>query len=134
MVSGVSRFPLCAVRGFYLELADVFNPSWEVCMVEKQEIGRVLCVYSLFDRKLREYGPLVVERNDEAVIRSLTDGVRGSKSLMEMHPEDFDLFFVGSFNTASGVVVGASGESFAPRLVGNLRDFLFPALQLEDGK
>lgn len=123
MVSAASKALAC-VRGFYLELADVFYSDWRCAMETPQrDLGRVMSVYSLFDRKLREYGALVLERNDEAIVRSLIDGVRGSGSLMEKHPEDFDLMHIGSYNTASGQL-GSQAELFAPRLVANLGELL----------
>lgn len=76
-------------------------------------------VYSLLDRKLKEFGQLVVAKNDELVRRSLLDGIRGSKSLMETHAADFDLFCVGSFDEETGIL------THKPlRLVVNVADIL----------
>lgn len=76
-------------------------------------------MYALLDRKLKQFGQLVVERNDESIRRSLLDSIRNSKSLLEQHPEDFDLYCVGSFDQDSGDLIGNS-----LRLVVNLRDVL----------
>jgi len=80
-----------------------------------------MLVYCLLDRKLLQFGQghLVVERNDEAIRRSVVDAVRGSSSLIEKHPEDFDLMCVGEFDQESGALVGA-----LPRLVANVGDLL----------
>lgn len=76
-------------------------------------------VYSLLDRKLKEFGQLVVAKNDELVRRSLLDGIRGSKSVMELHSSDFDLFCVGSFDEETGIL------THKPlRLVVNVGDIL----------
>lgn len=79
-----------------------------------------MLVYSLFDRKLKEYGSLVVVRNDETIRRSVVDGIRGSKSLIELHPEDFDVICVGSFDTESGVLHG----EVVRRLVANVGEIM----------
>lgn len=75
-----------------------------------------MIVYSLFDRKLRQYGGLVLERNDFAVQRALADGVRQQpESLMAKHSDDFDLYEVGRFNDESGLLEAPEGQ--IPRLV-----------------
>lgn len=58
--------------------------------------------YSLLDRKLKEYGAIMLARNDDAMRRSVMDGVRGSGGLVEKYPADFDLYHVGDFNTDNG--------------------------------
>lgn len=65
-------------------------------------------VYSILDRKLKEYGPLFLSRNDDAVRRAVVDGFRGSNSVMEKHPDDFDLYEVGVFNHDTGELIGCS--------------------------
>jgi len=77
-------------------------------------------VFSLFDRKLREYGALVLANNAEAVKRALVDGVRGTGSLVEKHPEDFDLMELAMFDTDSGIIIGAK----VPILVDNVGTLL----------
>lgn len=77
-------------------------------------------VFTVYDRKLRQFGPLVVERNKEVLIRVLVDSIGGSKSLMEQHPRDFDLYFVGTFDNSAGRIEGFS----VPQLVANLYDLL----------
>jgi len=76
-------------------------------------------VYSIFDRKLKEYGQLVTQRNDEAVRRSLVDGVRGSGSTLEKHPQDFDIMVLGEFDPETGVLI-----TMTPQLVANVGDVL----------
>lgn len=78
-------------------------------------------VYSLFDRKLRQYGQLVVERNDFVVQRGLADGIKGaSESLLARHPDDHDLYQVGQFDDESGVLV----PMVPPRLVCNVQELV----------
>lgn len=80
-------------------------------------------VYSLLDRKLKLYGQLVQERNDYSVQRTLVDGMRASPdSLIGKHPEDFDLYQVGTFNEESGLL--DENERGIPRLVCNLLELV----------
>lgn len=79
-------------------------------------------VYSLLDRKLREYGNLVQANNSEAIKRALVDGLKGTGSLIEKHPEDFDLMEVGSFNVETGELIGIG----IPQLIENVGSLIFP--------
>lgn len=78
-----------------------------------------MIVYSLFDRKVKEFGSLVVASNDEAIMRAAREGIPGTGSTAAKYPEDFDLMRVGSFDPDTGVL-GAE----APRLVVNVADLL----------
>lgn len=78
-----------------------------------------MLVYTLLDRKLKEFGALVLGRNDEGVRRSVVDGVVGSKSVIELHPGDFDVFCVGEFDQESGMLT--TGR---PRLVSNVGELM----------
>lgn len=74
-------------------------------------------VYSLFDRKLREYGALVIMNNDDACRRGLAQSFQNSKgqeSTIDQYPEDFDCMCLGSFDPESGVI-----NPETPRLVFN---------------
>lgn len=77
-------------------------------------------IYSLLDRKLKEYGALVTAQNDEVIRRMAGDSVRGSKGLQELHAEDFDIMHVGEFDSDAGVLTSTR----VPRLVANLKDIL----------
>lgn len=62
-------------------------------------------VYTLYDRKVKEYGNLVLGPNDASVMRALKDGVRGDTT-MGKYPEDFDLVSVGEFDPETGALEG----------------------------
>lgn len=80
----------------------------------------VMLVYSLFDRKMAEYGPLVLGNNDEAVKRALREVVSGSAGVtMVKFPEDFDLYCLGEFDQVSGELDGEM-----PRLVFNVSSLI----------
>lgn len=66
----------------------------------------MLKVYSLLDRKLAEFGNLVLSPNDEAVVRSLRELLeKGGETMMSRYPEDFALYRVGEWDPVYGVVV-----------------------------
>jgi len=67
-------------------------------------------VYSLLDRKVREFGQLVLARNDEEIRRIVLDSVPGSNTVMSKHPEDFDVFCVGEFDENSGRLTVADAK------------------------
>ena len=63
-------------------------------------------IYSLFDRKVKEYGQLVLSQNDEAVKRSMLEGLqRGNAGTVGQYPEDFDLMCLGVFDPERGRIV-----------------------------
>lgn len=78
-------------------------------------------LYSLFDRKLLEYGQLLQARNDEAIKRNVLDGIKGSNSTVERYPEDFDVFCLGEFDAESGQI-----QAERARLVVNVATVLKP--------
>lgn len=60
-------------------------------------------IYSLFDLKMRQYGALVVARNDESIVRSLKDSLeKDTQSPVGKHPSDFELHELGEFDEESG--------------------------------
>lgn len=78
-------------------------------------------VYSLYDRKLREYGALMVEKNDFACQRGLSDGIsQAPQSMIALHPGDFDLYHVGEWDEEKGVLLVA----IPPSLVCNLQELV----------
>lgn len=62
-------------------------------------------MYSVYDRKLRQYSQIVLSPNYGAVARSLQMGIRGKGDLMDTYPQDFELHRLGTFNTATGELV-----------------------------
>jgi len=75
-----------------------------------------LQVYSLLDRKLREFGPPFCERNEDTAKRFLNDSI-SAESVVGKYPEDFDLYRLGEFDPERGLLHGDD----APLLVANIR-------------
>lgn len=72
-----------------------------------------MLVYSLLDRQLKEFGTLIVARNDEVMRRMVLDTFQGSGTLVEKHPGDFDLFCVGEFDQDVGLLTGTPARPVA---------------------
>lgn len=66
-------------------------------------------VYSVFDRKMREFGQLVYGRTDEAVVRSFRDSLNQGRSPVADHAEDYELMCVGEFDSEGGRLIGLDG-------------------------
>lgn len=62
-------------------------------------------LYSLFDRKQREFGQIISGSNDEAVKRELRSAQKRSEAgNMHLYPEDFDLMYLGRYIVETGVI------------------------------
>lgn len=60
-------------------------------------------LYALRDNKVGTFNPPVKIQNDAAAIRMFGDMVqRDTDSIVGQHPEDFSLWFVGTFDDESG--------------------------------
>lgn len=72
----------------------------------------MLRVYSLFDRKMREFGALVLAPTDGAVKRGLLEAFRsGRVSTLSQYPADFELHCLGTFDESSGELVGEKSKA-----------------------
>lgn len=80
-------------------------------------------LFSLFDRKLREHGPIFVEQNSQTMERSLMDAVsRSGESMLAKYPQDYDLYLIGEYETETAVVT----PSVPPLMLANVADILRP--------
>lgn len=71
---------------------------------KKAKKGLAMRLYSLYDRKAREYGQQIIGgRNDELVMRSLLE-LRGSDAMPGKYPEDFELYCLGEFDQRAGQI------------------------------
>lgn len=75
-------------------------------------------LYSMLDRKMKEFGAVMIAQNDEVMIRTLKDSLP-SGSIVASHPEDFDLFFLGAMAMETGVIASSS-----PTLVAGMSSVL----------
>lgn len=85
----------------------------------------MVVLYALLDRKLREYGVVLVSKNTETMVRELRNQVMGSGSTIEKYPDDFDLYRLGEFDTETGII-----SAMKVQLVENVSTLLAPSAQL----
>lgn len=86
--------------------------------------GRVeMKVYTLFDRKVGEYGGLVTGANNETVIRALRDGLPPN-STEAKYPGDFEVCYLGEYDPATGLITGS--KEGRPVVLGTIKDLLAP--------
>ena len=65
-----------------------------------------LAIYALRDGKTASFGNSMCLTNDGHAIRSVSDEVnngRDGNNMLNKHPEDFELFHLGFFETDSGL-------------------------------
>lgn len=70
-------------------------------------------MYSVLDRKARNYGNPMAFLNDDIARRGATTLLRDNNSEISQFPDDFDLYYIGDFSTEHGVIV----PSEVPQLV-----------------
>lgn len=59
--------------------------------------------YSVFDVKAANYAAPFFTFNDQTAIRILTDAVADPSTVICQHPEDYSLYWVGTFDEDTGI-------------------------------
>ena len=68
-------------------------------------------LYSIYDSICQEYNPPFVCKNMATAIRNMRDSLKDSKqSIIAMHPEDYVLVQIGTFNKDTGFPLSLLGE------------------------
>lgn len=76
-----------------LEVPDISSPTIEY-------------LYSVYDVVCEEYNPPFVCKNIQTAIRNMRDSLKDAKqSIIAMHPEDYVLFEVATFDKTTGVIL-----------------------------
>ncbi len=60
-------------------------------------------IFTVFDSKTAAYLPPMYMQTKPAMIRALTDTVNDPSHQFHLHPEDYTLFYLGSFNDENAV-------------------------------
>lgn len=68
----------------------------------------MLRAYSVFDRKSLIYAPPFYSQTDGSAVRALTDGVADVNSAIGAHPNDYVLFFIGTYDDQKGLLTAVS--------------------------
>lgn len=65
----------------------------------------ILRIYCVRDRATIQFGNPMFLMSDGQAIRSFTDEINGGdkNNSLNKHPEDFDLYFCGQFDTETGI-------------------------------
>lgn len=63
-----------------------------------------MLIYSLFDKKAMNYGPVMAFPNDVMAIRVIEMEMNNSKSVVASYPSDFALMHLGEYDESSGVI------------------------------
>ena len=77
-----------------------------------------LRMYSVYDRKAESWSFPFKSDNNATAIRDFSSLVLDGRTLVGQHPEDFDLFFVGTFGLSDGCI-----KSDPPQHIANGKDF-----------
>ena len=63
-------------------------------------------LFSVYDKICQEYNPPFVCKNMATAIRNMKDSLRDAKqSIIAMHPEDYTLIQIGTFDKETGMVL-----------------------------
>jgi hypothetical protein len=61
-----------------------------------------IALYCVFDTKLGEFNTPMAFQSRGVAIRSFMDEVKSGDSMLHKHPEDFSLYYVGTFDSGEG--------------------------------
>lgn len=81
-------------------------------------------VYSIYDVKAKEYGPLFLAKNDDIAVRMIKTNLKDI-----LYPQDYELYQVGCFDNESGELIYASLD-----LVSDLSSIFMPKSSDEESK
>lgn len=71
-----------------------------------------LKLYAIYDKKAEEYGNPFVHTNDWLAARKLNTDLRNPASEIVMHASDFDLYYMGIYDTKSGYITADAPPRF----------------------
>lgn len=68
-------------------------------------------LYSVYDVVCEEFNPPFVCKNLQTAIRNMRDSLKDAKQLIiAMHPEDYILFEIATFDKTTGIILPASED------------------------
>lgn len=84
---------------------DYINQKYGVNVQPVSNNTSVEYLFSVFDVVCGEYNPPFVCRNMPTAIRNMRDSLKDAKqSIIAMHPEDYVLVMIGTFDKETGIV------------------------------
>jgi hypothetical protein len=72
-----------------------------------------LKIFSLRDQKTDAYLNPMAMQTPGQIIRMIQDEIQKPDNLLAQHPEDFELFQIGEFDTETGQLTGTPPKSIA---------------------
>jgi hypothetical protein len=91
----------------------------EKTKIERLEIMMINSLFSIYDKKSKQFNKIIEQTNNMEAIRTFGDIVRDQKTMIAKHPEDFCLMRLGTMNTESGKI----GLEEDPLLIAEAMDF-----------
>jgi len=82
----------------------------------------ILTIVSVKDRAVDAYNRPFYVPTIGAAIRSFTDEVNRNESEMQAHPEDYDLYDMGTFDDQTGTFLPPEGG--VPRVISRAQDLV----------
>lgn len=70
----------------------------------------MLRAYTIYDNKALQYHSPFFTHTNGSALRMLTDLVNDPQSNLSRHPADYSLYFIGQYDDASGVLIGAEKQ------------------------
>lgn len=64
----------------------------------------LLRVYSIYDEKAEEFSPPFFQPNHRLAQRMVTETAKGNGNMLNAYPEDFKLYFLGTFDNSTGKI------------------------------
>lgn len=61
-------------------------------------------IFSIYDSAVEAYMPPFTQQSKGAAIRAFTDTVQDESTTLSRHPEDFTLFYIGSWDEATASI------------------------------
>lgn len=81
------------------------NQKYGVDVKPVEDSDKFEKLYSIYDKVCCEYNPPFVCKNMATAIRNMRDSLKDAKqSIIAMHPEDYVLYEIGTFDKDTGIV------------------------------
>ena len=79
-------------------------------------------LFSIFDDKAGAFQPPFIHTNEDTAVRAVAASVNErSGDMLSQHPEDFHLYYLGTFNDNEGTY-----QTQKPESIGNIKILLAP--------
>lgn len=79
----------------------------------------ILNIYSIYDLQIRAYSQPYYSHTNGSALRAFSDHVNDPQSQPNKHPEDYQLFHLGTFNDETGELTPTT----KPTMIGNATEY-----------